>query len=119
MDLSLISSKLNGKNVTTVSTYIKIYSLVKKIPCGNVMTYGQIASCVDRCTARMVGYAMARVPIEENVPWHRVVNSKGEVSIRAHGEICMEQQVLLISEGVEFSNSGRIDLERYRWNESK
>lgn len=101
--------------MTASTTYEKIYSQVNKIPYGKVMTYGQIASVIDRCTARMVGYAMARVPIEKKVPWHRVINSKGEVSIRAHGDICMEQRLLLENEGMIFNDSGRVDLACYRW----
>lgn len=90
-----------------------------RIPSGKVATYGQIASFVDRCTARMVGYAMARIPSDIDVPWHRVINSEGAISIRADGRPCEEQRFLLESEGVVFNEVGCVDLLKYRWQISR
>ena len=62
--------------------YGRIYAVVHHIPPGQVATYGQIARMVGRCTARAVGYAMAALPCDTDVPWHRVINSQGKISPR-------------------------------------
>lgn len=95
----------------------RIYAYVRRVPAGRVVTYGQVAAAVGRCTPRMAGYAMAAVPFWEEVPWQRVINSRGEVSARRHGEGDVEQRRLLEAEGVVFNARGRIDLARYRWEE--
>ncbi len=63
--------------------YNRIYLVVRQIPRGQVATYGQIATIVGNCTARMAGYAMAAAP--DDVPWQRVVNAKGKVK-QVHGD---------------------------------
>ena len=98
------------------STYKNIYSIVRCIPRGMVATYGQISFLVDKCTPRMVGYAMANLPFDPTVPWHRVVNSKGEISTRSNGSQCGEQRELLEQEGIPFDSRERINLKKYRWN---
>ncbi len=103
------------RNNTQQSLYQRIYTVVSRIPYGKVASYGQIAELVDRCTPRMVGYAMARVSFDMDVPWHRVVNSKGMISTRADGKPCEEQRFLLENEGVGFDESGRIALKALRW----
>jgi len=95
--------------------FSRIYRLVEMIPEGKVATYGQIAGCLDRCTARMVGFAMAALPGGSTVPWHRVINSKGMISMRASGDIDVMQRVLLESEGVRFNEKGRVDLAEAGW----
>jgi methylated-DNA-protein-cysteine methyltransferase-like protein len=95
--------------------YDQVYELVRLIPPGRVATYGQIASYVDRCTPRMVGYAMAATPKGLEIPWHRVINSQGMISIRANGERDMLQQLLLEAEGVLFHNNGKVDLNSVGW----
>lgn len=79
------------------------------------MTYGQIASIVGSCGARNVGYAMSSVPFEEDVPWQRVINAKGEVSPRVDGRGHLIQRQLLEQEGIIFSENGKIDLKKYKW----
>lgn len=97
------------------SLYEKIYEAAKQIPKGEVATYGQIARMVGMPKgARQVGYAMAalgRGDPRPEVPWHRVVNSKGESSIGG------EQITRLEAEGVVFDEKGRIDLKRFGWHE--
>ena len=93
----------------------EIYSVVKKIPKGSVATYGQIAKLVGRCTARMVGYAMAAVPAGSRVPWQRVINAQGMISARSHGDGDERQRVMLEKEGVEFNAKGNVDLRIYGW----
>lgn len=96
------------------SLYERIYENVQQIPEGTVATYGHIAvmSGIPR-GARQVGYAMAalgRGGPRPEVPWHRVVNAKGESSI---GE---EQVVRLQAEGIQFDENGRIDLKVFGWD---
>ncbi len=98
---------------------ILVWEIVRNIPSGKVMTYGQIAAlipCPPNMTIqgyrafgpRWVGGAMASCP--EGVPWQRVVNSQGKISLRQSGE---KQRELLEIEGVKFEPSGKIDLKKY------
>ncbi|MGH8372756.1 MAG: MGMT family protein [Gammaproteobacteria bacterium] len=94
------------------SIYERIYAEVRRIPRGRVSTYGGIARRLGGCSARQVGYAMAALPAGSRVPWHRVINHKGEISLREGAE---RQRALLAAEGVQFSLRGRIDLSRIGW----
>lgn len=94
-------------------TYERIYQVVRQIPKGNVATYGQIASIVGRCGPRQVGYAMSCAP--SGLPWQRVINRQGRVSVRSGGRESAEQRDLLEGEGVVFDCSGRVDLELFGW----
>jgi len=94
----------------------KIWSVIKLIPKGRVATYGQIAELAGlEGHARQVGYALHALPPESSVPWHRVVNSFGEISARSGDDSHELQRKLLEAEGVEFGHNGKIDLRRYRW----
>ena len=97
-----------------VSTYDRIYALVQEVPHGQVATYGQIAKWAG-CSARQVGYAMAAVTSDQ-LPWHRVINSRGMVSQRSDGQEDPEQYLLLKAEGVSFDHKGRTDLSLYQWS---
>ena len=88
--------------MTTDSTYTQIYALVRQIPRGQVVTYGQVAEMLGTCTARQVGYAMAGLPFGTDVPWHRVINSQGKISPRSSGNGSSHQRELLEAEGVVF-----------------
>jgi methylated-DNA-protein-cysteine methyltransferase-like protein len=92
----------------------RIYAVVRQIPPGKVATYGQIASIVGGCTARMVGYAMAAVD-DPDVPWQRVINAQGKISPRADGGGAVEQRARLEAEGIHFDENGRVALNRVRW----
>ena len=92
----------------------RIYTLVRQIPTGRVSTYGQIAHRIG-CSARQVGYAMAVTPKEEGIPWHRVVNSRGSISLRSNGLTDKRQRHFLEQEGILFSIKGVIDLDLYGW----
>ena len=100
-----------------MSNYDRIYTTVRNIPYGKVATYGQIADLTGLYgKARLVGYALFKVQIADNIPWHRVINSKGEISYsfkRQGGDYL--QKVLLEEEGIEFKPNGKIDLRIYRW----
>ena len=95
--------------------YERIYAVVHHIPPGQVATYGQIARIVGRCTARAVGYAMAALPCDTDVPWHRVINSQGKISPRRSGEGSARQRQLLEGEGICFDQQGRMDLNVVGW----
>jgi methylated-DNA-protein-cysteine methyltransferase-like protein len=90
----------------------RVYAAVKRIPRGKVATYGQIARIAGLGPlARQVGYAL-RALDDDSVPWHRVVNGRGLVSVRSEADL---QRDLLEAEGVVFDDTGRIDLTRYQW----
>jgi methylated-DNA-protein-cysteine methyltransferase-like protein len=96
------------------SKWEAVYNLVRGIPPGRVMTYGQIALYVEPLSARAVGWAMNGCP--EDVPWHRVVNSRGGCSTDRLPHVPTGlQRSLLEQEGVVFSAAGRLDLKQYRW----
>ncbi len=98
-------------------TYERIYAVVRQIPPGKVAAYGQIASIVGGCTARRVGYAMAALTSRhEDVPWHRVINAQGKISLRADSAGAALQHRLLEEEGVRFDASGKVDFRQVRWS---
>lgn len=91
--------------------------MVCSIPEGKVATYGQIARLVGRPRhARQIGYALAALPEEHEVPWQRVVNTKGEISPRKKAGYDDYQRILLEAEGVEFNPVGRIYLKQFLWD---
>lgn len=95
--------------------YERIYYVVSLIPPGKVASYGQIARIVSTCTARMVGYAMSALPAGRDVPWQRVINSKGEISPHGDGIGSQLQRQILEEEGIEFDGRGRVDFNLYGW----
>jgi len=97
-------------------SYERIYAVVRRIPPGRVATYGQVAALAGLAgRARQVGYALHALPEGNSVPWHRVINARGEVSPRAEPGWEGYQRHLLEEEDVEFDLAGRVDLERFGW----
>lgn len=96
-------------------TYERIYAAVRRIPRGRVATYGQIAKLAGRPGhARQVGYALHALTSATAVPWQRVVNATGAISLRPMtGGIT--QRMLLEKEGVRFDARGRIALTAFGW----
>ena len=93
----------------------KIYAVVAAIPEGRVATYGQVAAMAGFPQhARQVGYALNDLPEGSPLPWHRVVNARGEISQRSEPSCEDVQRALLEAEGMKFSK-GRVDLKTYRW----
>jgi len=97
--------------------YRRVYAVVSRIPRGRVATYGQVAALARLPRqARFVGRALHVLPADSDVPWHRVVNAAGKISLRAdalgHDEL---QEHLLRREGVRFVG-GAVPLARFRWN---
>jgi methylated-DNA-protein-cysteine methyltransferase-like protein len=105
-----------GSDNLPADKYRRIYDVVARIPKGRVATYGQVALLARLPRqARLVGYALHALPADGAVPWHRVVNAKGEISLRANGRGHDELQAqLLRREGVRFVATA-IPLSRYRW----
>lgn len=98
------------------NTFSIIYDIVKQIPYGKVATYGQIAALAGNPhLSRVVGYALHANPDGDNIPCYRVVNRFGEVSSAFVFGGEQIQRGLLESEGIEFDEDGRIDLEKYIW----
>ena len=96
--------------------YERIYAVVKRIPKGCVATYGQIAAMAGMAGhARQVGYALHALPENTPVPWHRVINARGEVSSRSEPLFEEIQRCLLEAEGVVSDGLGRFALDRYLW----
>ena len=90
-----------------------VYALVRRIPAGQVVTYGQVAVLVGRArSARAVGGAMGRCP--DDVPWHRVVNAQGAIARRRRESGMLTQRIRLEQEGIRLRR-GRVSLARYRW----
>ncbi|HWC04967.1 MAG TPA: methylated-DNA--[protein]-cysteine S-methyltransferase [Methylomirabilota bacterium] len=97
----------------TSKLHARVHSLVRRVPSGRVVTYGQVAALLGAPrAARAVGRAMRACP--PGVPWHRVVNGRGTISRRGDGSGALSQRLLLEGEGVRFVR-GRIDFGRYRW----
>lgn len=93
-----------------------VYALVRRIPKGRIVTYGQIAALLQRPrAARAVGGAMRRCPA--GVPWHRVVNAAGRISRRRRASSMLTQHMLLEREGITIAR-GRVDLVRHAWDEA-
>jgi methylated-DNA-protein-cysteine methyltransferase-like protein len=100
----------------------QVWELVRQVPPGKVTTYGQVSKMIpppgnlpqrsyDAFGPRWVGGAMAACPVD--VPWQRVINSQGKISLRPGLE---DQRRLLEEEAVEFSASGKVDFARFGWN---
>ena len=94
-----------------------IYAVVKRIPAGFVATYGQVARMAGLPGhARQVGYALSALADKSALPWHRVVNAQGRISLRSDGgPAAMVQRLRLEDEGICFDEQGRIPLERFQW----
>lgn len=99
----------------------RVWEIVRQVPPGQVTNYGQIAAMIpppegmdpksyDAFAARWVGGAMAACP--QDVPWQRVINSQGKLSLRSGAD---QQRELLEAEGVEFNERGRVDFKKFGW----
>ena len=99
------------------SSYPRIYAAVRRIPRGRVATYGQIATLARvPGQARLVGYAMFALPRTTTVPWHRVINAQGRISLRGDGGgAALRQRMLLERDGVLFEARDCVSLTRFGW----
>ena len=107
---------MEDKQVNEQKYRRRVYEIVKQIPVGRVMTYGQIASILgEGYTPRTVGYVMHAADTE-NVPWQRVINSQGACSTGRMTVPVNLQQQILEAEGVKFNEKSRCDLKVYQWS---
>jgi methylated-DNA-protein-cysteine methyltransferase-like protein len=91
----------------------QIYALVRHIPPGKVLTYGRVAALLGVPRgARAVGWALHGLPAQSDVPWHRVINASGGISVRSSDEAHHRQRILLEAEGLQFDQSNHIDLSK-------
>lgn len=99
-----------------MSCYPKIYDIVRQIPYGQVATYGQVGDLAGLIgKPRVVGYALFRLTANTDIPWHRVVNAKGEVSRSSLRDGNDDLQLLLLKEeGIMFIK-GKLNLNKHRW----
>lgn len=94
----------------------RVYHIVAAIPEGQVTTYGHVARLAGSPrAARQVGGVLRRLPEGSRLPWHRVVNRHGGISLQ--GEDFQRQRQALLSEGIVFGPGSLIDLARYGWKE--
>ena len=99
-------------NKGSVGFFPAVYEVVRQIPRGRVMSYGQIARLLGfPRAARQVGWAMRRSP--NGLPWQRVVRADGSIAVGVDGGVC---RALLEAEGVLFLPDGRVDMRACRWN---
>jgi len=93
----------------------KVIEVIKKIPRGKVATYGMIATLAGSPkAARQVVRTLHTASDKERLPWHRVINSKGQISLKP-GQGYEEQKGMLLQEGVIFDDTNSIDLKRFLW----
>jgi len=99
----------------TAKTYTqRLVETIRSIPRGRVATYGQLAAMAGNVRgARQVVRALHTLWEKEKLPWHRVINAKGTISLTGAG--FDEQKALLEAEGVAVDGEGRLDLKKYQW----
>ena len=96
--------------------YGRIIDIISRVPAGRVATYGQIAAYAGNCqAARQVARVLHASSKKENLPWHRIVNKRGLISLKPQRGYEL-QKSLLEDEGVRFDDGDRIDLTRYQWH---
>ena len=110
------------KDTQTPNFYDQVYAVVRRVPRGKVTSYGRIARMLGRPrAARAVGYALNALkdrkdePTFVKVPWQRVINSQGRISIVNRENSAQRQAELLRSEGIVVSDDLRINLDVYLW----
>ena len=95
----------------------RVWRAVAQVPPGRLATYGQIAELLGAWgRARQVGWALRRLPLPSEIPWHRVVNAQGRISMTPsrEGSDWIQRQRLL-AEGIPVDGEGRLPLARFRW----
>lgn len=96
--------------------YHRIYRVVGRIPRGRVASYGVVARLAGRPgAARLVGWALAALRGDHEVPWWRVINAAGRISLPPHDHSSALQRALLLGEGVRFGPGGTISLAAHGW----
>lgn len=112
----MTATRSRAARAPAAGTYARIYAAVQRIPRGKVSTYGRVAALARLPGhARQVGYALFALPGASGVPWQRVVNAQGAISLRKRPGADLTQRMMLEQEGIRFNARGRIDLKRYGW----
>jgi methylated-DNA-protein-cysteine methyltransferase-like protein len=102
--------------VRKVSFSERVYDMVRRVPHGRVVSYGGIAAMLGHPrAARGVGHALHALDDNTDVPWWRVINRNGEISIRGVPHAPQLQRALLQREGIRFDRRGRVDWKRFGW----
>lgn len=112
-----MAKKAAPKPRSSAGSYERIYAVVRRVPAGRVTTYGAVARLAGLPRhARLVGYALHALPDGTSLPWHRVINAQGRLSLaRAGRGAGLTQRLRLEREGVRVDAAGRVSLERYGW----
>src|SRR5690349_9729801 len=105
--------------MTVVTAYERIYRAVRRVPRGRVATYGQIAELAKASGPRQVGYALHSLPDGHDLPWHRIVNARGMISLDSGIGGGSLQRALLEAEKITFDKKGRIDLKKFQWKRGR
>lgn len=93
----------------------RVIKIIKSVPEGKVLSYGRVALLAGSpYAARQVGWLLNSSTDKYDLPWHRIVNSKGKISIKEEISF-IEQKELLISEGITFKNNDTLDIKKYMW----
>jgi methylated-DNA-protein-cysteine methyltransferase-like protein len=94
----------------------RIWQVIAAIPAGCVSTYGQVARLAGLGRgARQVGQALSQLPPGSSLPWHRVINAQGKISLPPDSQGHKQQRQRLEAEGIHFSLSGRVSLKQQGW----
>lgn len=101
--------------MSRVTTYDRIYLVIRRVPRGRVATYGQVAELAKASGPRQVGYALHALPEGHDLPWHRIINARGMISLDSVMGGANLQRALLEAEEVVFDANGRVDLKRFQW----
>ena len=115
--MTMVSTGRPNEITVKKSFDLRVYETVSHIPFGQVASYGQIAEliCAYGC-ARQVGWSLKRLRLPSKIPWHRVINAKGEVSMSIGREGTDWIQIdLLKSEGVDIDQELKVQLRKYLW----
>jgi methylated-DNA-protein-cysteine methyltransferase-like protein len=105
-----------SERVVTEGFHQRVFDTVRAVPEGRVTTYGDVAAHLGSPrVARHVGWALAALPEDTDVPWHRVINAQGRISYRGDTPRAEVQMRRLAIEGVPFDATGRCDLHALRW----
>lgn len=119
--MNAVLSTLRGMNRSSSTleerqqARLAILKIVAQIPRGTVFAYGQVAWAAGLPgRARMVGRILAETPATADIPWHRVINAQGSISLPKSSPSYVEQRRRLRAEGIVF-NGDRISLRRYGW----
>jgi methylated-DNA-protein-cysteine methyltransferase-like protein len=111
----MVDRTRKNKQTAEASLTERIIDVIRKIPAGRVATYGQVAAMAGNPrAARQVVRTLHTSSRKEKLPWHRVINSKGRISLQP-GSGYEEQKTRLLGEGIEFDGNDTIDFKRFLW----